>query len=105
MHGAPRAQRFSIATPVFWRQRGNAGWSEGVSVNASRSGVLFRADHSLAVGTELELIFGLSWEVEWARVADVICFGRIVRADASSPEDARIALAATIDRYTFIPET
>ncbi len=96
-----RAPRFSMGIPIFWRRRGDATWSDAVSVNVSRSGVLVRAEESPFMGAEVELIFGLSWHPDQAaQLADLICHGRIVRADASQL-NGRV-FAATIDSYAFI---
>jgi hypothetical protein len=89
---------------VLWRPRGDREWSEAVSVNASRSGVLFQCDQLLVVSTEIELIFALSWDpAASAEVADVICAGHIVRAETDG-SDCHSALAATIDSYAYITE-
>src|SRR5438034_7878144 len=100
----PRAQRFQIAMPVLWRSLEDREWTEAVSVNASRSGVLFRCDQLLEVGTEIELILALSWEsAAPVEAADVMCSGRIVRAETGGADD-NSALAATIDNYAYIRE-
>jgi hypothetical protein len=66
--------------------------------------VLFRCDQLLEVGTEIELIFALSWETPAPiEAADVICSGHIVRAETGGA-DRHSALAATIDHYTYIRE-
>ena len=103
MHLVRRARRFASSTRVFWRRRGELSWSETESINASRSGVLFRADRLLMVGTEIELIFGLSWDdVQWADLADVICWGRVSRVDPSGIGTGGPALAVAIESYSFI---
>jgi hypothetical protein len=99
----PRAERFPIVTRVLWRPRSGSGWSEGVSVNASRSGVLFRAYELPAIGTEVEMIFALSWAASYPLDgADVSCAGRIVRADQRYPGGQ--AVASTIDSYSFLKQ-
>jgi hypothetical protein len=100
----PRAQRFQIPMRVLWRPRGDSEWGEAVSVNASRSGVLFRSNRLLTVGTEIELILALSWETSSSvEAADVICSGRIVRAETGAA-DGKSALAATIESYEYLRE-
>jgi len=103
MDRVPRAPRFAIGVPMFWRRSGDATWSDAISLNVSRSGVLFRAGERPAVGTEVELIFGLSWDPDQlTEQADLICYGRIVRAEARTGEAG--SLAATIESYSFIRE-
>jgi hypothetical protein len=85
---------------VLWRPRGRAQWIEGQSVNASRSGVLFRTDLGIDVGTTVEvLLSGRREPASTVAIADVLCEGRIVRKDDSGGT----ALAATIESYTFLP--
>ncbi len=100
MTHASRAPRFPIVTPVLWRPRSRESWSSGTGVNASRSGMLFRTDNIPQVGTEVELIIGLSWEPEASESADVKCSGRIVRTDEMYPGGPAVAL--TIDSYSFL---
>jgi hypothetical protein len=100
-----RAQRFSIAVRLLWRRREDPDWVETVTENASRSGILFRSDHLLAIGTEVELILALSWETAPAvEMADVMCSGRIVRAATTYGDKPVTMMAATIDSYSFIGE-
>ena len=100
MAHVPRAERFPIVTPVLWRPRSREDWSKGTSVNTSRTGMLFQTDSLPAVGTEVEVIIGLSWETGAAEHADVKCTGRIVRTDERYPGGP--ALASTIDSYSFL---
>jgi hypothetical protein len=101
----PRATRFQIATRVLWRPQGTSGWIEALSVNVSRSGVLFQSPlHGPAeIGTEVEFIFAFSWEAADALdIADVRCRGRIVRTVSSSSSGASAMLAAAIETYSFM---
>jgi hypothetical protein len=89
---------------VLWRAGGDLEWLEAVGLNVSRTGVLFRAGRVLAIGSEVELIFALSQESDpWMGVADVRCFGRVVRSDAAA-EGPQSSVAATIDGYSLIRE-
>jgi hypothetical protein len=89
----------------LWRRDGTSTWAEAVSVNASRSGVLFRCDGNpqIELGAPVEFIFGFSWEPSAAvEIADVRCSGRIVRTLPSGADDSGAMLAAAIDSYSFI---
>lgn len=100
----PRAQRFQIAMRVLWRPRGDSEWGKAVSVNASRSGVLFRTDRLPRVGTEIDLILTFSWDTDaWVQAADVMCSGHIVRAETREAGGESV-LAATIDSYEYLRE-
>jgi hypothetical protein len=101
---APRAQRFPAAMRVLWRPSGVTAWFEGLSVNTSRSGVLFRTDSGASIGTRVDLLLPMGHEDPSSHAAaDVLCAGRIVRAEASADVAGRTALAATIDTYEFLP--
>ena len=101
----PRAQRFPLPIQVLWRPRGRTHWFEARCVNASRSGVLFRSDECLAIGTEVELLLAMGYEnVASAHTADVLCVGRIVRTHTDAATGVGPSLAATIKSYSFLRE-
>lgn len=91
-----RAKRFPVQTPVAYRERGESIWSPGRSVNVSRTGMLFETDRPTVVGATIELV--LEFE---APLATVACSGRVVRAAAN--EGGPWAIAATISRYSLLP--
>ena len=73
---------------------------EGVTCNASRSGVLFRCARPLDVGTAVHFILGLSLEgAAPSEAADMMCEGHVVRARTDSDE---ATVAATIKSYSYI---
>jgi PilZ domain len=93
-----RARRFPLPLPLRYRSIGGTQWRDGQVENISRSGVLFRADHLLAVDTPLEISFVLP-------VGDrpgVVCRGRVVRTVPPSADAAPPGLAATIASYHFL---
>jgi hypothetical protein len=100
-----RATRFPLVTRVLWRPRLQNEWSEAWSVNASRSGVLLRVAHApqaspVALGREIDMIVGLSWEDFTIDSADIQCSGRVVRIEDREPSESLVA--ATIDYYRFL---
>ena len=98
----PRAQRFQMDVRVLWRLRGGGDWAGATGVNASRSGLLFRCDQFLMVGTEIEFIFALSWDMAApVEVADIICSGHVVRTESVGTGGESV-LAATIESYEYI---
>ena len=105
MTQAPRAWRFPVAMRILWRPRGAVDWFEETSINTSRSGVLFRSHRQCDMGTEIELLLTMGHEdVAATSVADVLCAGRIVRAEACPVASDGTAIAATIDSYEFLHE-
>jgi PilZ domain-containing protein len=105
MAHVPRAQRFALPVPVRWRARHAAEWIEAVSLNASRTGVLFQSDRSAAVGTEVELTLALSSQSgPWVDAANVNCLGKIVRIQSDGDGHDNSVLAASIDCYSLARE-
>jgi hypothetical protein len=102
----PRAQRFDAPMRVLWRTRQTPEWFEAVGLNASRTGVLFQSGRVVAVGTEIELKLALAWEAApWIDVADVNCFGRVVRVETPGATNDVAVLAASIDQYSLARES
>jgi hypothetical protein len=98
-----RAQRFSTTVLVLWRPHGQPTWVEGLSVNASRSGILFRSDQFVAVGTEVELIVALSRDLPADfDIADIRCVGHISRVSDERQTGRAPAIAATIECHSFL---
>jgi hypothetical protein len=79
-----RAKRFEIEVPVMYRAKGESEWRTGKSKNISRTGVMFVAEDSIPVGTELEIHIVLNGmaapqpEAEPA-TTPVACKGEVVR--------------------------
>jgi hypothetical protein len=96
----PRAPRFSIPISVFYRTPGQE-WHEGWTENISKTGVLFRADHSITLDTPVELMLDLPAFIATPVAGRAICRGRIVRADSPSLLEERPAVAAKIFEYDF----
>ena len=97
-----RARRFQLPMRVLWRHDPAGEWLEGMSLNTSRTGVLFQSDRAMPVGTSIDMVLAVSWEpIPSVDVADVVCTGCIVRVETGGPPDRPIALAATIDWYSL----
>ena len=94
-----RAPRFEVHLPLRYRPVGAPDWEEGRIENISRSGVLFWAEHLLAVDTPLEMSFVLPLG---GMEPGVVCRGRIVRTVPPGARGADPGLAATIAAYEFV---
>ena len=90
-----RAQRFPLTLPIRCRRAGEEGWLEGVTINISRSGVLFRTIKPLDVDTKVEMSIVLG--ESRARSGELRCDGRIVRIE---PGDST-SMAAAFSRYNL----
>lgn len=100
-----RTQRFALHVPMRYRINGETAWRQGKTENVSQTGVLFSAERLLRVNTPVEVKFQMILlpPLNFAALADVICRGRIVRAESALDTAARAILAATISDYSFVP--
>ncbi len=96
-----RPTRFPIQTPLQYRQDGESEWHGGMTINISRSGVLFRADKSITPDVVLEMQIVFPAEATGELSARVFCWGPVVRTVSPDSLDNRPALAAAISRYRF----
>ena len=96
---AQRAPRYTIHLPLKYRPSGTADWWEGQTENISRSGVLFRTDHLMALQTPVDVLMSLPDEVGDTGSGMVVCHGRVVRTEPPRPYDPRSAVAVTIASY------
>jgi hypothetical protein len=97
-----RAPRFTIEIPLYFRQRGESAWRQGMTDNISRSGVLFRTSEALDSAAPIEMHFALPLQASGHAGAVVACRGLIVRVVPPSSPDALPGFAATISRYRFV---
>jgi hypothetical protein len=104
----PRERRLRHRVPVQFRLPGSEPWSEGITENISRSGLLFRSANSLEIGSSLELIFEMPRELTGDADARVVCEGTLVRIEAvpatRSNKQASYLMACSIQQCRFIPE-
>jgi hypothetical protein len=98
-----RAPRYPIRIPLRYRASSDPQWREAHTENISRSGVLFRTEHSMPLQTPIEMLLALPVEIGGAgATSTVICRGRIVRTEQArdgSTGDVCLAVAATIAGY------
>jgi hypothetical protein len=94
-----RAPRFPLTLPIRCRRAGEDGWIDGVTINISRSGVLFRMSEPLDVNTQIEMRIVLG---EFpARRGELRCDGHVVRIE-SADSTAR-SMAAAFSRSDLRP--
>jgi hypothetical protein len=85
-----------------YRRLGEGEWRQGMMVNISEAGVLFKAAHSAWPNTEVEMRFGLRFGISEELAAQVVCHGLIART-VSEPGSARVAaVAARITKFHFV---
>ncbi len=94
-----RASRFPVELPLRYRPFGELGWTEGKTINVSRSGILFEVDELLAAETPIELAFDLPVEMGGGPGAEVACRGQIVRTILPPSTDDPPSIAVSITDY------
>jgi hypothetical protein len=94
-----RAPRFPLTLPIRCRRAGDESWIEGVTINISRSGVLFRTSEPLDVNTRIEMRIALG-ETR-ARRGELKCDGHVVRIE--SVDSAMRSTAAAFSRSNLRP--
>jgi hypothetical protein len=98
-HSRDRPLRYAIRTDVRYRQAGHRDWHDGCTENISRSGILIRTRHMLALSTRIEVLLALPVELGGQGGTPVIGHGRVVRAEPPANDDADATLAAFIAEY------
>jgi hypothetical protein len=94
-----RASRMSLSTALQYRSRGSKEWREGTLVNISATGVLFRADSAIKLGTRIEMQFSLPMQPERLSSSCVIsCHGAIVRVAELGLLGAKISASRLLRR-------
>jgi hypothetical protein len=100
----PRATRFPLEAPVRFREIGEAGWHAGLTVNASRTGVLLRnIGAPVAVGGQVEFILTLP-RAEGAHAGvEVRCTGSVARFEGGAvpAQPGETTFALTVDDEEF----
>ena len=90
-----RAPRFPLTLPIRCRRAGNERWIEGVTINISRSGVLFRTSMPLDIDTPVEMTIVLGGSS--MTPGELRCDGHIVRI--ASADSTTASMAAAFSTY------
>jgi PAS domain S-box-containing protein len=96
-----RAQRFNLHLPLKYRLLGEDDWRDGTTENISRSGLLFRAEETVAPNAQVEINLVLPAEIAGLSAAEVVCRGEVVRTVEAESSTVNPALAAKILQYHF----
>jgi len=93
----PRSPRLRVEVPVAYRRVTDERWARGVSVDVSRSGVLFVPSEAGGLSGDLLLVVFLSQmaiDADGTRLPDLYCGGRVTRV---AETDGKPALAMQIE--------
>ena len=96
-----RPTRFELGLPVQFRPVGGSRWMDGISRDISRSGLLFRSESAVPLGTELEVIIAMPKELTGCRTVQVVCTGKVVRQLGQAEADTNF-LALEITDYSLV---
>lgn len=97
-----RARRFSTEIPIRYRELGSRDWKEGISVNISTSGVLFKPAVRVRPPAELEIKFMLPVAIRGDTPAEIRCKGTAVREAPDSRRAGTPMIAVAIARHKFV---
>jgi hypothetical protein len=79
-----------------FRPVGGFGWKTGRTENISKTGLLFKAQEAIAVGTRVEMRF-LPPSNVWGASSNLVwCRGKVVRITPSAGQAGRVSLAVKI---------
>ncbi len=86
----PRAMRFPMTAPIRYRTVGSSDWNAGMTLNISRSGVLFTSEGEISPGMVIEMWMALPPAFDSKQGAELVSTGIVVRGDdqAGAPQFA-----------------
>ena len=97
------ARRFALRIPVAVNRDGNSAQSEAAHIrDVSARGICFYVDSAVAQGAAIGFTLTLPPEITLTESIRVQCKGRVVRVEDGAA--GRIAVAAVIEEYEFLPE-
>ena len=98
------ARRFALRIPVSVARGENTDQSESAQLrDVSARGISFYLDSPIAQGSPLAFTLTLPPEITLTESIRVQCKGHVVRVEESANE-GKMAVAAVIEDYEFLPE-
>jgi hypothetical protein len=99
------ARRFALQIPVSVAREDDTKFSESAQIrDVSARGVCLYLDAPIAQGSPIGFTLTLPPEITLTESIRVQCKGRVVRIEDNSP-DGKMAVAAVIEEYEFLPES
>ncbi len=97
-------RRFALRLPVAVNQKQVAAQAETAQTrDVSARGICFYVDAAVEAGSPIEFTLTLPPEITLTESIQVRCKGRVVRVDGR-PQAGKLAVAAVIDEYEFLPQ-
>jgi hypothetical protein len=98
------ARRFALRVPVTVDQAENAIQGEVVQIrDVSARGICFYLDAAVSQGSPIGFTLTLPPEITMTESIRVQCKGHVVRVE-NGRDDGKLAVAAVIEEYEFLPE-
>jgi hypothetical protein len=98
------ARRFALRVPVTVNHGENSNHSEIANIrDVSARGICFYLESAVAQGSPIGFTMTLPPEITLTESIRVQCKGHVVRVD-DGRQDGKLAVAAVIEEYEFLPE-
>jgi len=97
------ARRFALHVPVTVNHVDTASKESAQIRDVSARGICFYLEAAVAQGSPIGFTLTLPPEITLTESIRVQCKGRVVRVE-SAREDGKLAVAAVIEEYEFLPE-
>jgi hypothetical protein len=98
------ARRFALHIPVTVDHGEKVGAGESAQIrDVSARGICFYLDNAVEQGSPIGFTLTLPPEITLTESIRVQCKGRVVRVD-DTRSDGKLAVAAVIEEYEFLPE-
>ncbi len=99
------ARRFALRIPVSVARGENASHKESAQIrDVSARGICFYLDSPIAQGSPIGFTLTLPPEITLTESIRVQCKGRVVRVE-NYAAPGKLAVAAVIEEYEFLPES
>jgi hypothetical protein len=99
------ARRFALRIPVSVDRGENPPQNEVAQIrDVSARGICFYLDSALSQGAPIGFTLTLPPEITLTESIRVQCKGRVVRVE-DARNDGKLAVAAVIEEYEFLPES
>jgi hypothetical protein len=98
-------RRFSLRLPVSVTYSEDGAQEKSAQTrDVSARGICFYVDSAISPGSAIEFTLTLPPEITLTESIRVRCKGKVVRVEQNAT-DEKVAVAAVIDEYEFLPET
>jgi hypothetical protein len=96
-------RRFALRLPVTVRYGENEQEQAAQTRDVSARGICFYVDSAITAGSPIDFTLTLPPEITLTESIRVRCKGRVVRVEGGTA--SKIAVAALIDEYEFLPDS